>query len=114
MVMEANQGVMAVNNDDLNPYLDPDAEALASKMANFLKTKSGDLLEPVRLKGKKPSYYWSITQKVFCLVHPEAEMYIIPWKTTEKGEYYVYSPHLFWTGEVFLVPKEKIIFMGFN
>ena len=103
-----------MNNDPFDPFLDPDARALADKMANFLKTMKGELLDPVRLKGKKPKYYWSIMEKAFCLIHPEAEMYVVPWKTTKKGECYVYSPHLFWAGQVFLVPKEEIIFMGFN
>ncbi len=103
-----------MNNDLFDPFLDPDAEALANKMASFLKSKKGDLLEPIRLKGKKPKYYWSIMEKSLCLIKPDAEMYIVPWKVTEKGEHYVYSPHLFWAGQVFLVPKEEIIFMGFN
>ena len=108
------QEVMAVENDDLNPFLDPDAEALANKMASFLKSKQGELLEPIRLKGKDSKYYWSIMQKAFCLVKPDAEMYLVPWKQSEKGEYYVYSPHLFWAGQVFLVPKDEIIFIGYN
>ena len=33
---------------------------------------------------------------------------------TEKGEYYVYSPYNFNSGNVFLVPKDQIIDMGFN
>ena len=100
--------------DDFEPFLDPDAKALADKMAAFLKSKTGELLEPVRLKGNEPKYYWSIMEKCFCLIQPDAEMYVIPWKITEKGEYYVYSPYLFWAGQVFLVPKEEIIIMGFN
>ena len=103
-----------MNNDPFDPYLDPDAEALANKMASYLKSKKGELLEPVRLRGKKSKYYWSIMEKGFCLVKPDAEMYLVPWKETKKGEYYVYSPHLFWTGQVFLVPKAEIVSMGFN
>lgn len=105
---------MAVENDDLNPFLDPDAETLANKMASFLKSKKGELIEPIRLKGKKSKYYWSIMKKAFCLIKPDAELYLVPWKETEKGEYYVYSPYLFWEGQVFLVPKDEIIFIGYN
>ena len=39
--------------DDFERPLDPDAEHLAIKMEAFLKSKSGNLLEPIRLKGKK-------------------------------------------------------------
>jgi len=114
MVMEANQGVMAVNNDDLNPFLDPDAEVLANKMASYLKSKGGNLLQPVRVKGKKETYYWSFMNKKLELLHPNTEMYLLPWKETEKGEYYVYSPYTFQSGNVFLIPKSEIIQMGFN
>jgi hypothetical protein len=113
-VVSVIQGVVTVENSDFECPLDPDAEALANKMASYLKSKKGELLEPVTLKGKKSRYYWSIMTKAFCLVHPQSEMYLIPWKKTEKDQYYVYSPHLFWTGLVFLVPKEEIIFMGYN
>jgi hypothetical protein len=100
--------------DDFERPLDPDAEALANKMASFLKSKNGELMESVSLKGKKPKYFWSIMSKGFCLVHPEAEMYLVPWAPNEKGQFYIYSPHLFWAGEVFLVPQDEIIFLGFN
>ena len=48
------------------------------------------------------------------LLHPNSEMYILPWKMTEKGEYYIYSPYTFQSGNVFLIPKDEIIDMGFN
>ena len=113
-VIPVIQGVMAVENDDFKHPLDPDAETLAYKMQAYLKTKKGDLLECVRLKGKSPRYYWSIMTKDFCLVHPHSEMYIMPWQKTEKGDVYVYSPHTFWQGQVFLVPESEIIKMEFN
>ena len=114
MAMEANQGVMAVENDSFNPVLDPDAEALALKLQAYMKSKKGELLEPVWLTGNKPRYYWSIMTKSFYLVHPQNEMYQLPWKMTEKGECYVYSHGLFCQGQVFLVPSDQIIKMEFN
>lgn len=105
---------MAVENDEFERPLDPDAESLAYKMQNFLKSKEGNLLQPVRLKGNKTKYYWSFMEKKFSLVHTQSELYLIPWKETEKGEMYVYSPYNFQQGNVLLVPKEEIIYLGFN
>ena len=103
-----------MNFDDFERPLDPDAEQLALKMQAFLKSKSGNLLQPIRLKGKKETYYWSFMNKKHELLHPNSEMYLLPWQETEKGEYYVYSPYTFQSGNVFLVPKNEIIDLGFN
>lgn len=114
LVILETQEEMAVNNDEFEKPLDPDAEALAYKMQKFLKSKAGNLLQPVRLKGNKVAYYWSFMEKKFTLVHADSEMYLVPWKETEKGEMYVYSPYNFQQGNVFLVPKDQIIYLGFN
>ena len=103
-----------MNFDDFERPLDPDAEQLALKMQAFLKSKNGNLLQPVRLKGKKETYYWSFMNKKHELLHPNSEMYLLPWQETEKGEYYVYSPYTFQSGNVFLVPKNEIVDLGFN
>jgi hypothetical protein len=103
-----------MNFDDFERPLDPDAEQLALKMQAFLKSKNGNLLQPVRLKGKKETYYWSFMNKKHELLHPRSEMYLLPWQMTEKKEYYVYTPYKFNSGNVFLVPREQIIDLGFN
>jgi len=113
-VISVIQGAMAVNNDEFERPLDPDAESLAYKMQNFLKSKEGNLLQPVRLKGNKAKYYWSFMEKAFVLIHGDSELYLIPWKETKKGELYVYSPYNFQQGNVFMVPKDEIIYLGFN
>lgn len=73
-----------MNFDDFERPLDPDAEQLALKMQAFLKSKNGNLLQPVRLKGKKETYYWSFMNKKFELLHPNAEMYLLPWQRNRK------------------------------
>ena len=79
------QGVMAVENDEFERPLDPDAESLAYKMQNFLKSKAGKpYFQPVRLKGNKTKYYWSFMEKAFVLIHGDSELYLVPWKETRK------------------------------
>jgi len=105
---------MEVNNDLFNPVLEPEAKALALKLEAFLKSKEGNLLVPVKIKGNKESYYWSIMEKKFVLIHGGAELYLVPWKETENGEFYIYSPYNFQQGNIFTVPKDEIVFLGFN
>ena len=71
-----------MNFDDFERPLDPDAEQLALKMQAFLKSKNGNLLQPVRLKGKRETYYWSFMNKKHELLHPNSEMYLLPWQMT--------------------------------
>ena len=53
-------------NDGLfDPFLDPDAKALANKMAAFLKSKGGELLDPVGQSCRK-AFVWC-TQKQKCM-----------------------------------------------
>ena len=60
------QGVMAVENDEFERPLDPDAESLAYKMQNFLKSKEGILLQPVRIKGNKSKILLVFYGKASC------------------------------------------------
>ena len=83
-----------MNFDDFDRPLDPDAEALAYKLQAYLKSKSGNLLEPVTLTHKKNKYYWCILAKSFILVNGDSEMYLLPWKKTEKNESFRNATHL--------------------
>ncbi len=103
-----------MNFDDFDRPLDPDAEALAYKLQAYLKSKSGNLLEPVTLTHKKNKYYWCILAKSFILVNGDSEMYLLPWKKTEKNEYHIYSPYSFAQGAVFLVPQDELLYLGAN
>ena len=107
-------GVMAVNNDNFKPFLDPDSEALAYKLQSYLKSKSGNLLDLVTLNHSENRYYWCILSKKFILINGDAEMYLLPWKKSEKKEFYVYSPYSFAQGAVFIVPEEEIVVLGLN
>ena len=106
--------VEVVNDKIDDKLLNIDAKSLAIKMESFLKSKDGTLYTPITLKNKRETYYWSIMEKKLCLLHPKSEMYLIPWKETEKGELYVYTPYNFYQTNVFIIPKDEIIILGFN
>ena len=67
MEIVAIQGVMAVNKDDLSPILDPDAEALALKLEAYMRSKKGDLLQPIKLIGKKPLFGICLGHQILAL-----------------------------------------------
>ncbi len=101
-------------NESKVPELDPNAEKLALKLQAYMRSKQGELLPLVTLEHKKERYYWCVLSKKFILVNGSAEMYLLPWEKSEKGEYYIYSHYLFGQGAVILVPEDEIKFTGFN
>lgn len=100
--------------DDFNTVLDPDAELMAYKLEAFLKSKKGELFEPVRLNHSEDRYYYSILHKSFILINGAAQMWLLPWGKDDKGQVHVYSHHFFSQGAVFMVPEKEIIYLGFN
>jgi len=100
--------------DDLDTYLDIDAEHLAYKLENYIKGKDGKAFEPITLNHSDDRYYYSILHKSFILINGKASMYLLPWGKDDKGQVHVYSHHFFSQGAVFLVPEEEIVYLGFN
>jgi hypothetical protein len=113
-VIPVIQGVMAVNNDLFDPTLDLNAERLAYKLQGYLRSKDGNLLPLITLNHKKDRYYWCILAKQFVLLNGNTELYLLPWKLTNKKECYVYCHYVFSQGAVLLIPEEEIIQVGFN
>ena len=120
-VIQAVMGVVVVNKykgytmdfDKIGP-LDPGLQRLVSKLQSYMRSKNGNLLEQVCLNHSDNRYYWCILNKKFILINGSTEMYLLPWKKTDKNEYYIYSHYVFSQGAVFQVPEEEIVFLGFN
>ena len=112
--MPAIQGVMVVNKDEFDTYLDIDAENLAYKLEQYTRGKDGKAFEPITLNHSDDRYYYSILHKSFILINGGAPMYLLPWGKDDKGQVHVYSHHFFAQGAVFLVPEEEIVHIGFN
>ncbi len=87
---------------------------LAIKAADFLKSKSGNLLQIVNLKGDGMGYYWSLTEKKLILVPRKAEFYILPWKGEEKHKKYLFLPIFLKNGCVLSVDEDEIEYLGYN
>ena len=89
-------------------------EGLAKKAANSLKSKDGDLLPMVKIKGKGPGYYWSPYEKKIILVPRDAEFYFLPWQKDEKGRNYLFLPYYLTGGTIINVEFDEIEWVGFN
>jgi hypothetical protein len=118
MVMEAamvaaeNSGIK--DKAKLREYLYKNPKKLAAKLAQMLQSKDGDLLHPVKLKGKGPGYYYSYNDKKLILCPRNSEYYLLPWVDEDDKRCYVYAHHNWQIGVILKVFKEDIEFIGFN
>lgn len=102
------------NKAKLREYLYKNPKKLAAKLAKMLQTKDGDLLQPVKLKGKGPGYYYSLNDKRLILCPRNSEYYILPWADEDNRRCYVYAHSSWQIGIILKVFKDDIIFLGFN
>jgi hypothetical protein len=102
------------NKAKLREYLYKNPAKLAQKLAQFLQTESGDLLQPVRIKGKGTGYYYSHNDKRFIHAPRNAEYYLLPWATDEDGKCYIYGHYSWLIGVILKVNKDEIQHLGFN
>ena len=112
MVAAENSGIK--NIAKLREYLYKNPTKLAEKLAKFLKNDNGELLEPVRIKGKGVGYYYSHNDKRFIPAARNREYYLIPWDDEDPSKCYIYSHYNWMVGVILKVNKEEIEFIGFN
>lgn len=108
------QGVMAVNKDEFDTYLDIDAERLALQLEKLIRGTDGKAYQPICLNHSDDRYYYSIMHKKLILINGKAQMWLLPWGKDQNGQVHVYSHHFFSQGVVFKVPEEEIVHLGFN
>ena len=89
-------------------------KSYALKAAEYLKSKDGELLKTVHLKGENLGYYWSESEKKLILVPRKAEYYLLPWKKDEKGRFFVFTTYKFSQGAVLMIPEDELEILGFN
>jgi len=112
MVAAENSGIK--NKAKLREYLYKNPNKLAEKLAQALQQKDGTLLQPVKLKGKGGSYFYSVNDKRFVWVARNAEYYLLPWVEDDKEKCYIYSHSAWQIGVILKVFKDEIEFLGFN
>ena len=112
MVAAENSGIK--NKAKLREYLYKNPDKLAQKLAKFLQTDEGELLHPVKLKGKGIGYYYSQNEKKHIPVPRSSEFYILPWIDDDKDRCYVYCHYNWQIGVILKVFAEDIEFIGFN
>tara|TARA_R110002074_G_scaffold336120_1_gene506553 strand:+ start:484 stop:798 length:315 start_codon:yes stop_codon:yes gene_type:complete len=88
---------------------------LAAKLSGYIKSKSGYLLQPVRIRGNGKGFYWSISDKIFIWVDRNLEWYHVDGVAPDdRGRLCLYSPFIFASGVICRVPEEEVEFVGFN
>jgi len=90
------------------------AKALYEKLEKFLKSKDGNLLPSVKLKGEGGGYYYSVSDRGFVYVDRNSELYLLPWRKDEKGRLFLYSPYTFKQGMIIVAQEDDILLLGFN
>ena len=85
-----------------------------TKLWSLICDQKSTMLEPIHLKIKEKELFYSKTDKKYLFLGPTWQMYLISEKTDDKNRVMVYSPYTFAQGQIFLVPKNIIIRLGYN
>ena len=85
-----------------------------TKLWGLICDKKNKMLEPIWLKIDKKQKFYSKTDKKFLYLGPTWKMYLVSETEDDKGRVLVYAPYLFGQGQLFLVPSELIIRLGYN
>jgi hypothetical protein len=89
-------------------------EKYYTKLWSLICDKKTLMLEPIHLNIPEKQLFYSKSDKKHLFLGPTWQMYLISNKKDENGCVMVYSPYTFAQGQVFLVPKDLIIQLGYN
>ena len=88
---------------------------LAARMSSFLKSKKGELLIAVRIKGEGQGFYWSLSDRQFVMINKSTDLYWVDKvEKDEKGRLCLFTPYTFGMGIIIAVPEEEIEWIGYN
>tara|TARA_Y100001937_G_C7113266_1_gene328866 strand:+ start:1208 stop:1552 length:345 start_codon:yes stop_codon:yes gene_type:complete len=85
-----------------------------TKLWSLICDKKSVMLQPIHLNIPEKQLFYSKSDKKNLFLGPTWQMYLVSEKIDENGRVMVYSPYLFAQGQIFLVPKELIIRLGYN
>ena len=88
---------------------------LAARMAGYIKSKKGECLYTVKIKGNGKGFYYSLSDKEFLWVDKGSDFYWVDSiSKDEKGRYCIFTPYIFGIGAILLVPENEIEWIGLN
>ena len=85
-----------------------------NKLWSLICDQKSVMLEPIHLNIPEKQLFYSKTDKKHLFLGPTWQMYLVSSKTDENNQVMVYAPYLFAQGQIFLVPKDLIIRLGYN
>ena len=85
-----------------------------NKVWSLVCNKKTTMLQPIQLNIKEKQLFYSKSDKKHLFLGPTWQMYLISSKKDENGCVMVYSPYTFGQGQIFLVPEDLIITLGYN
>ena len=100
-----------------NPYKEDVnymVEKYYTKLWSFICDQKSVMLQPIYLNIPEKQLFYSKSDKKHLFLGPTWQMYLISEKKDENGCVMVYSPYLFAQGQIFLVPEDLIIRLGYN
>ena len=89
-------------------------EKYYNKLWSLICDQKSVMLEPIHLKIQEKQLFYSKSDKKYLFLGPTWQMYLVSEKTDDKNRVMVYAPYTFGQGQIFLVPKDLIIRLGYN
>ena len=89
-------------------------EKYYNKLWTLICDQKTVMLEPINLKISEKQLFYSKTDKKYLFLGPTWQMYLVSEKIDDNNRVMVYAPYLFAQGQIFLVPKDLIIRLGYN
>ena len=89
-------------------------EKYYTKLWNLICDGKKTMLRPIHLNIPEKQLFYSKTDKKHLFLGPTWQIYLISDKKDENGCVMVYCPYTFAQGQIFLVPKDLIIDLGYN
>ena len=110
--------VLGQNNKNIDDLFESDWDLSLKKhymkLWNFICDGKTTMLSPIHLKIKEKQLFYSKSDKKYLFLGPTWKMYLISSRKDEEGRVMVYSPYTFGQGQIFLVPKDLVIHLGYN
>ena len=89
-------------------------EKYYNKLWTLICDQKTVMLEPIQLNIPEKQLFYSKTDKKYLFLGPTWQMYLVSEKIDDNNRVMVYAPYLFAQGQIFLVPKDLIIRLGYN